>query len=327
MEERNEKILWEGYGLRLRSATRTRTGLICRTDQGLRELKKPRGGTESLYLAAQVKQQLRKNGFDRISRMFETVEGEPFYRYDGVLYILEDTMPPESLGEDSTLDFVRGAETLGQMHAAAVGLPDAGWDRERLPVLYKKRRRELSKMRRRKDKKGHYDGIDLLLMRYYEQYAAQVQEAEQLLQQGDYSGAVDRAAAEGAFCHNAYKSEALRLGSGGRIFVGNFDKCSRELPLADLAFYLRRYCKKTAGEREGVWEMLEAYSRYRSLSDQDLTLLMGMLVYPEKFLRLVNEYYNRRRACVSPAMEERLAAAAEEEKKGLRLKGIIEKGC
>ncbi|MBQ7103313.1 MAG: hypothetical protein IJN89_04570, partial [Anaerotignum sp.] len=90
MEDINEKILWEGYGLRFRGGTRTRTGLICRTDRGLRELKKPRGSIESLRLAFDVKEQLRKNGFCNISRFYRTLEGEPFCRYDGVLYILED---------------------------------------------------------------------------------------------------------------------------------------------------------------------------------------------------------------------------------------------
>ena len=35
----------------------------------------------------------------------------------------------------------------------------------------------------------------------------------------------------------------------------------------------------------------------------------------------------RRRACVSPAMGERLAAAALEEKNGRILKDIVKKGC
>lgn len=39
MEEIYEKIMREGYGLQLRHGTRTRTGLVCRTDRGLRELK------------------------------------------------------------------------------------------------------------------------------------------------------------------------------------------------------------------------------------------------------------------------------------------------
>ena len=42
MEDIYEKILWDGYGLRYRGGSRTRSGLVCRTDAGLRELKKPR---------------------------------------------------------------------------------------------------------------------------------------------------------------------------------------------------------------------------------------------------------------------------------------------
>ena len=329
MEDMNAKILWEGYGLRFRGGTRTRTGLICRTDMGLRELKKPRGSLESIRLAFDVKERLRENGFPRVSCFTLTTEGEPFYCYDGVLYTLEDVMPAEVLAEEWEESFIRGAKTLGQMHRAAKGLRSdaARWDRERLLKRYAKRRGELAKIRRRNDKKGNYDAIDLLLLRHYDTFMTQAGAAAALLEKGGYSKAVDHAAEEGAFCHNAYKGEALRQGENGEIFVGSFDKCSSELPLADLAYYLRRYWKKTGGSPEGVWGMLQGYGEHMPLSESDLTLLQGMLLYPEKFLRLVNEYYNKRRACVSPAMGERLAAAAQEEKNGRILKNIVEKGC
>ena len=55
MEDIYEKILWDGYGLRYRGGSRTRSGLVCRTDAGLRELKKPRGNAENLRLAYDVK--------------------------------------------------------------------------------------------------------------------------------------------------------------------------------------------------------------------------------------------------------------------------------
>lgn len=329
MEDINERILWEGYGLRFRGGTRTRTGLICRTDMGLRELKKPRGSVESLRLAFDVKEQLRENGFGNISRFYRTLEGEPFYRYDGVTYTLEDVMPAEALPEESTEIFIRGAETLGKMHQAAKGLKSeaAHWDGKRLPGLYEKRRIELAKMRRRNDRRGNYDAIDLLLIRYYDQFMEQAKQAEEYLQKGHYEEAVNQAAETGAFCHNAYKGEALRQNETGEIFVGSFDKCRSELPLADLAYYLRRYFRKTEGTAEGVAKMLEGYGKYLPLSEDDLAILQGMLIYPEKFLRLVNEYYNKRRACVSPAMQERLATAAKEEEKGRILREFVKKGC
>ena len=51
MEDTYGKILWEGYGLKYYGGTRTRTGLICKTDVGLRELKKARSRREDLLFA------------------------------------------------------------------------------------------------------------------------------------------------------------------------------------------------------------------------------------------------------------------------------------
>ena len=205
MEEIYEKIMREGYGLQLRHGTRTRTGLVCRTDRGLRELKKPRGSTDSLRLAFDVKKRLRENGFANISRCYPTLEGEPFYRQDGTLYILEDVLPQGTLAEDCAETFLQGAETLGEMHAAAKGLASeaAHWEKNRLPQLYAKRRSELAKVRRRNDKRGSYDAIDLLLLQYYEPYMERAAEAEELLCRGGYAEAVARTAQEGGFCHNA----------------------------------------------------------------------------------------------------------------------------
>ena len=83
MEDIYEKILWDGYGLRYRGGSRTRSGLVCRTDAGLRELKKPRGNAENLRLAYDVKARLRQNGFPSVSRLYPAQDGEPFYRKDG----------------------------------------------------------------------------------------------------------------------------------------------------------------------------------------------------------------------------------------------------
>ena len=324
MEDFYKKILWDGYGLQLRGTSRIRTGLVCRTDQGLWELKKSRGHKENLYFAFDVKEQLRKNGFTQIGRFYPTQEGEPFYQQDGVLYTLEDVMPAEALAEDCAASFIRGAEALGQMHAAAKGLKStyAQWDREKLPKRYAKRRSGLAKIKKRSEKNGTYDAIDLLLLQYYGLYMEQTAEAEELLKRGGYAQAVEQAEQTGAFCHGAYKGESLRLLQDGSLCIGGFDQCEAELPLADLAAYLKRYMKKTDGQTEGVTVMLHAFEKHYPLSEKDILLLQGMLLYPEKFLRLINEYYNRRRACISPAMEERLQAAAQDHS-GWKLKGIL----
>ena len=48
MEDINAKILQQGFGIKLISAYRTRTGLVCKTDRGMLELKKTYADDESL---------------------------------------------------------------------------------------------------------------------------------------------------------------------------------------------------------------------------------------------------------------------------------------
>ena len=70
MEDTYGKILWEGYGLKYYGGTRTRTGLICKTDVGLRELKKARSRREDLLFAHEVKTCLYRNGFSALSLFY-----------------------------------------------------------------------------------------------------------------------------------------------------------------------------------------------------------------------------------------------------------------
>jgi len=315
MEEIYEKILWEGYGLRFYSGTRTRTGLVCKTDKGLRELKKARERMNSIRYAHDVKECLYGNGFTVISRFYNTMDGQPCFVKEGAVYVLEELLPTVALEEDGKEAFIRGAETLGKMHLCAKGLESrfVQWDKERLPAQFAKRRAELAKIKRRIQKQGGYDAIDLLVLDNYDTYMEQTLQAEALLAEANYSTLFEKARGEGTFCHHSFKGENLRVSDGGKLFVGGFEGCSSDIPLLDLAAYLKRYMKKTEGDKDGVVGMLEAYQKNNPLEEGEKVLLQALVIYPEKFLRLINEYYNKRRACVSPAMQERLALAAEEE--------------
>ena len=59
-----------------------------------------------------------------------------------------------------------------------------------------------------------------------------------------------------------------------------------------------RYMKSEAADERGIAKIIESYSSLRTLSDNDLGIIKGMLVYPYKFLKLCNEHYNKRRVDV-----------------------------
>lgn len=312
MEDTYGKILWEGYGLKYYGGTRTRTGLICKTDVGLRELKKARSRREDLLFAHEVKTCLYRNGFSALSLFYTAQDGQPFFAWDGNLYLLENPMPTKGLEEDSADDFVAGAALMGQMHRAAAGFPSQEGQEER-PALWQRRYREFVKIRRHMERQGKYSPLDLLVMRHYSTFAPRAQEALKALEDGGYQDIAHGQKQAGTFCHNQFKGSNLCRKEDGSLWVGGFEQCTGDIFAVDLAAYLRRFWRKVPEEREKLEEVLAAYEGERSMAEAERKLLVPLTAFPEKFLRLVHESYNRRRVCVSPAMEERLADAAAEE--------------
>lgn len=324
MEDIYGKILWEGYGLKYYGGTRTRTGLICKTDAGLRELKKARSRREELLFAHEVKTCLYRNGFSALSLFYTAQDGQPFFVWDGSLYLLENPMPAKGLEEDSAVDFVAGATLMGQMHRAAAGFAAKDGQEERRS-LWQRRLREFVKIRRHMERQGRYTPLDLLVMRHYGTFAPRAQEALKALEAGGYQEIAHAQRQAGVFCHNQFKGSNLCRKEDGSFWVGGFEHCTGDLFAMDLASYLRRFWRKLPQQREKLEEILAAYEAERPMAVQERTLLLPLTAFPEKFLRLVHESYNRRRVCVSPAMEERLADAAAEEAQMGTLSEALEK--
>ena len=326
MEDIYGKILWEGYGLKYYGGSRTRTGLVCKTDAGLRELKKARVSQREILFAHDVKKHLYRNGFSELCLFYTALDGQPFFVWDGTAYLLEEPMPSQNLEEEQAETFRLGAALMGRMHRLAEGGHSVYgiWEGTRLPAYFSKRRGELAKIKRRIDKKSAYTAIDLMVLRQYHRFMEQAAEAEELLEAADYGLMAAEAEEKGLFCHNSFKGDHLRRREDGVIFIGGFEGCSADVPLLDLAAYLRRFMRKSTGKKEDLERVLAAYQKERSLSRQEKALLLAMTVFPDRFMRLVNETYNKRQVCVSSAMEEKLEETLREEDGCLALREMLE---
>ena len=74
----------------------------------------------------------------------------------------------------------------------------------------------------------------------------------------------------------------------------------------DLYLFLR----KTMEKNHYDWRLFErgiaGYSEQRSIDVHDLRFLYLLFLYPEKFWKISNQYYNHRKSWISPKMLEKL---------------------
>ena len=317
MEDINKKILREGYGLRLYGTTRTRTGLICKTDKGIKELKKARARIPEICFSHDVKECIHKKGFVEMNRFYTTLEGQPYFQKEGIVYVVEACLPKETMEESSLEDFKKGAELLGRMHYLGKGISSefGQWEEERLPKQFQKRKTELGKIKGRIQRAGKYDTIDTMVLSCYQSYMTQVEQAIEFLEKSNYSKIFARAKEESVFCHQGFKGGNIRKEESGKLYLGGFEECSRDIPMLDLAGYLKRYLKKVGGGKSEILELLATYEKQNPLNKEELIFLKAIAVYPEKFLRIINEHYNKRQCCVSTALQQRLEVVIKEEHK------------
>lgn len=323
MEDLNSKVLWNGYGLKKQSQTRVRTGFICKTNKGTILLKKSRGKRKNILFAHDVKETLHKNDFLNINRFIVTTENSPYYEQDNILYIVEDILPEKDLEEISIDNFNTGIKTLGEIHkkGKVTGKSNSNydWDNSDLNTQFIKRTNELGKIKARIKKDKHKTHFDLMVLNSYDELMEQCNQAQSYLKSTNYTTLLHQCKEEGTFCHNSFKGDNIKLDDQNNIYVGGFENITRDIPIIDLNYYLKRFLRKVDGNKEDLLKLLKAYNSQNTLREQDIMFLKALAIYPEKFLRIINEHYNRRRTCLSSAMEERLSIAISEETKSQAL--------
>ena len=93
--------------------------------------------------------------------------------------------------------------------------------------------------------------------------------------------------------------------------------------MRDLYDFLRKVMEKNGWQAELGKSLIDAYDRERKLEETERRVLYAMLLYPEKYWKLVNFYYNSRKSWMSSKnLEKLLRIRAQEEKRACFLKEL-----
>ncbi|ATO50551.1 MULTISPECIES: phosphotransferase [Brevibacillus] len=83
------------------------------------------------------------------------------------------------------------------------------------------------------------------------------------------------------------------MNENGRIRLLNFDRTVFDTPVRDITMMLRNYFQ-VGGESKTATDLFEQYSEVFPLRPEEISLLQYFLQYPERIMRNLESYYNRR---------------------------------
>lgn len=309
--------IWEKYDLNVIRTYKGRQSIICETDKGLKLIKELNCHSQKIEFQSQVKSLLVNSEFYHIDCFVPNMDGEIITRdKDETSYIMKEWFDGREIDVKNRNEILLAVKILAMIHGKMVfGNSEITQNHkcEDLTLEFEKHNKELKKVKnfiREKNKKTDYE---ICLLHVFEMFREDGIKAYNRLLISRYNELKEDAAKRGCVCHGDYNQHNVLITKGFPV-ITNFDKCKAGVQVGDLYNFMRKILEKNNWDMELGKSMLHTYHEIRPLSDAEMENLLIRFIYPEKFWKIVNYYYNSNKAWTPVKNIEKLEMLAAQNK-------------
>lgn len=357
MEDRSQEAL-KRYRLKIYSIYKARGAFIIESDNGLKLYKSFEGSRNRALFEHKIKEHLYQNGYPNVDLFVKTVDDDIISEDSaGCQYIMKNWFWGEECNLLDLPQVEAAASNLARLHNILTGIDFSQEQIEHnissdLAKTFDKRNRELKRVRAYIRDKKQKNEFELSYLNYYDDFYEQGISALNQLTSSNYNKLVDEAVSKRQVCHGNYtyhniimlknKVEAITKtyippgwinrqpvtiselgGSTEAIATTNFEKAYIGLQIYDLYQFIRKVMEKNDWDISYGDRIIDAYDRIRPISRDELNILYLLLLYPEKFWKITNYYYNSKKSWISVRNTQKLKMIGEQNaKKELFLKKL-----
>lgn len=310
MYYRTEQILG-AYPQEFTGNSKGRGAILCTDSEGVYLLKEYTGSESRLEILEQVLNFLSENKI-LTEKLVRTSEGEVCYKdTDGSRYYMRTYFQGRECDTKNKDEILTVIHHMAKLHELLSGYDFAeqsffeGTGDEN---QWARHTRELKKVRnyvRAKKKKNAFEE------EFVKNYAHYMEQAERVLDLEKQTSVPEQAR---QLCHGDFNQHNLLFTKNGLAITG-FERMRVDAAVSDLANFMRKILEKHSWNSGLGMDMFLAYNGQRQLEPWELQQLYMRLLYPEKFWKIVNHYYNARKTWVSGRNIEKLASLAAQEQK------------
>ena len=315
----------EQYPIQVDNVRKVRGAFLCETDRGLMLLKQAALSKPRMLVMNEIHKAMKKQEHLRCDELIPNREGEFLTATeDGTTYYLKAWYPGRECDVRKHGEILEAARLLAKIHRL-MELPGAreGFRSSDLLDEYRRHNREMKKVWsfiRKKPIKGEFESRFLECFEDMYRVAAAVEER---LGNSSYRRLQKEAKERGSFIHGEYNYHNILITPEGMTAV-NFEHVGRDLQAADLAYFLRKVMEKHDWNINVAYRLVDEYDRLKPLEDDDIDMLVTLLSFPEKFWKIINQYYNAGKAWVPAKNIDKLKIVIEQ---NMRRRELIDKMC
>lgn len=302
MGEKSISVL-DQYDLKVIRVGRGRDAVLCETNTGNKILKVYTGSVQRLAFEDEVLNHINENGGFVDGFVRNKNNKLISIDTDGTRYVLKNWFEGKECEVRNISDILTSVRTLSNLHLLLKKIPfkdtedTSAYRATFLEEELAKHHRELKRARayvRNKRKKSEFE---LYVINNYNLFYNQGEKALELLRKSNYKKLMDEAFDQVSLCHGNYNQHNI-IFFNRNIAITNFDKMSINIQLMDLYLFMRKILEKNNWDLNLGSSMIEEYSKIKPISKEELEILHILFLYPEKFWKIVNYYYNGNKAWI-----------------------------
>ncbi|MDR0286970.1 MAG: CotS family spore coat protein [Clostridiales bacterium] len=287
------------YGFKIDKLSPYRDGYLLETSIGTALLRAPKISQERIEFINNALTHLSKNKFSCTDQYIQSLNNKPYITLNDIVYVCVPHRSGRDCNFENTRDLAGASHLLAAMHKASQGFtsetagPNVRSELGGLPQLFRRRLDELKRFRKMaKRSSGKFDYAFLSVADEYCQLGETV-----LFELGcsPYSTLVEKARKEGCLCHCDFTGHNILINHNDSYLL-NFENCTIDLPIYDIANFLRRRMRKCNWDFTEAKYLLDNYNAIRPISKAEMEVLRLMIQFPQKLWRIVNKYYNSKRS-------------------------------
>ncbi len=317
------------YELEVENIRKGRGAWIFETDQGLKLLKEYKGSVKRLEFEEMVLDAVKDAETLKVDQYMRNREGEILSTAgDGTRFIVKSWFSDRECDLKDTREILSAVRQIAVLHKLLRNVEAREeWNLKSMisPPLYEamdKHNRELKKARAFIRGKRRKNEFELSVIACFDQFLDQAKDArdgmEQVfLREGD-------ALKESYFvCHGELNQHHILMGKS-YVAVTEFNKMHLGLQVEDLYHFMRKVMEKHDWNMSLGNAMLDSYERVLPMSETERECLYYLFLYPEKYWKQINFYYNANKAWIPARNTEKIEGLkAQQGNRERFIRGII----
>lgn len=296
------------YELEILDVRRGRGAWLCETNRGLKLLREYKGTIKRLEFEDQVFTQLETAWHPLVDRYVRNREGEILSSAeDGTRWIVKDWYADRECNLKDEREVLRAITQIACLHKMLRKIEfKEEWNLGSILVQLpgdemERHNRELTRARsfiRNKRKKTEFE---LCVIGNYDMFYEQAKDAWQ----GMKEYCENQGGKDCFLCHGDLNQHHILM-CPRDVAVVEFNRMHMGMQMEDLYHFMRKAMEKHDWNLKLGTAMLDSYSRVLPLTETDRTCLYYLFLYPEKYWKQINFYYNANKAWIPARNIEKL---------------------